>query len=275
MSARTAVLEGRLLSKRYAGVEALREVSLAVHPGEVTCLLGDNGAGKSTLIKIISGVHQQDEGELLIDGEPVRLRSPRDARARGIATAYQNLATMPLMSIWRNFFLGAEPIRRAGPLRLLDAGACRRIVRAELLKVGLDVRDPDQAVGTLSGGERQAVAIARALHFGARALILDEPTSALGVKQTSNVLRFIANARDNGVGVVFVTHNPHHAYPVGDRFAVLSRGRLIGSWRRGEISRADLADAMSGGAELAELTGSLRRADPATDPVDPTDSMED
>ncbi|HEU5474345.1 MAG TPA: ATP-binding cassette domain-containing protein [Actinophytocola sp.] len=256
------LLEGRGLSKRYGSVHALSDVSVAVGGGQVTCVLGDNGAGKSTFIKVLSGVHPQDEGELLVDGRPVRFGSPGDARAHGIATAFQNLATMPLMSIWRNFFLGAEPTRRFGPLRLLDAATCRRVCRTELAKIGLAVRDPDQTVGTLSGGERQAVAISRALYFGARVLILDEPTSALGVKQTAAVLRFIAAARDRGAGVVFVTHNPQHAYPIGDRFVVLNRGRLMGSWSREQISREELTSAMAGGVEFEELTRPLRSPPP-------------
>ncbi len=246
MSMPEVFLEGRGLTKYYGGVLALSDVSVALPRGQITCLLGDNGAGKSTFIKIVSGVHEQDVGDLFIDGSPVRLRSPRDARAHGIAVAHQHLATMPLMSIWRNFFLGAEPTRWAGPLRLLDVRAAQRIARAEMLKIGLDIRDPDQPAGTLSGGERQAVAISRALYFGARALILDEPTSALGVKQAAMVLRFVVNARDRGTGIVFVTHNPNHAYSIGDRFVVLNRGRLVGSWDRGQISKEELTDAMSG-----------------------------
>jgi simple sugar transport system ATP-binding protein len=266
MTGPAPLLEGRGLSKRYGSIEALSDVSVSVHGGQVTCVLGDNGAGKSTFIKVLSGVHPQDEGELRVEGRPVRFASPRDARDHGIATAFQNLATMPLMSIWRNFFLGVEPTRRYGPLRLLDVEASRRVCRAELLKIGLDVRDPDQPVGTLSGGERQAVAISRALYFGARVLILDEPTSALGVKQTAAVLRFVAAARDRGAGVVFVTHNPHHAYPIGDRFVVLNRGRLMGSWTREQITRAELTSAMAGGVEFEELTRHLQpRPSPVTD----------
>ena len=181
-------------------------------------------AGKSTFIKILSGVYVHDEGELLV--EETRFNSPRAAKERGIATVFQDLATVPLMSIWRNFFLGSEPTVGLGPLRRLDIRAAKKVMREELEKMGIDVRDPDQPVGTLSGGERQAVAIARALHFGAKVLILDEPTSALGVKQSGIVLRYIAAARDRGVGVIFISHNPHHAYPVGDHFVILNRGRL-------------------------------------------------
>jgi simple sugar transport system ATP-binding protein len=189
----------------------------------------------------------------------VTFGSPRDARDRGIATVYQDLATVPLMSLWRNFFLGSEPTVGAGPLRRIDVRSAKRIVHEEMRKMGIDVRDPDQPVGTLSGGERQAVSIARAVYFGAKVLILDEPTSALGVKQSGVVLKYIVQARERGLGVIFITHNPHHAYPVGDRFFVLNRGRLMGDWARDEISRDDLVQTMAGGAELDQLTHELER----------------
>jgi simple sugar transport system ATP-binding protein len=163
------------------------------------------------------------------------------------------------MSIWRNFFLGSEPVKTVGLIKLVDVKGAQRTMREEMAKMGIDVRDPDQPVGTLSGGERQAVAISRAIYFGAKVLILDEPTSALGVKQSGIVLRYIAQARDRGVGVIFITHNPHHAYPVGDRFVVLNRGKLLGKWERGEISRDELVKMMAGGAELDELTHELQQ----------------
>jgi simple sugar transport system ATP-binding protein len=251
------LLEAEGIEKLYGNVVALRDISTHVDAGEVTCILGDNGAGKSSLIKILSGVHRPDAGRLLVDGEPVEFASPRDARACGIATVYQDLAMVPLMSIWRNFFLGAEPQRRFGPFRSLDAAGARRIVRSELAEMGIDVRDPDQPVGTLSGGERQSVAIARAVHFGARVLILDEPTSALGVKQAGVVLKYVLQARDRGVAVIFITHNPHHAYPVGDRFVILNRGRSLGSFDKTQIDRDELIRLMAGGAELAQLEHEL------------------
>jgi simple sugar transport system ATP-binding protein len=255
----TALLEVQSIGKYFGNVIALKDVSTAVNAGEVTCILGDNGAGKSTLIKILSGVHQHDEGELLIDGEPTRFGSPRGAKEAGIATVFQDLATVPLMAIWRNFFLGSEPTKGAGPLRRIDIGTAKSVMREEMAKMGIDVRDPDQMVGTLSGGERQAVAIARAVYFGAKLLILDEPTSALGVKQSGVVLRYIVQARDRGLGVIFITHNPHHAWPVGDRFVVLNRGRMLGAWNKGEISRDELVKMMAGGAELEQLTHELER----------------
>jgi simple sugar transport system ATP-binding protein len=254
------LLEVRNVSKYFGNVIALKDVSASVAAGEVTCVLGDNGAGKSTFIKILSGVHRHDEGELLVEGRPARFSSPRAAREAGIATVYQDLATVPLMSLWRNFFLGSEPTVGVGPLRRMDVRKAKRIMREEMAKMGIDVRDPDQPVGTLSGGERQAVSIARAVYFGAKVLILDEPTSALGVKQSGIVLRYVVQARERGVGVIFITHNPHHAFPVGDRFVILNRGRVMGSWARGEMTRDQLVQKMAGGAELEELTHELERA---------------
>jgi simple sugar transport system ATP-binding protein len=253
------LLEVRNVSKFFGNVIALKDVSVAVSSGEVACVLGDNGAGKSTFIKILSGVHVHDEGELLVEGEPTHFHSPREARERGIATVYQDLATVPLMSVWRNFFLGSEPTKGSGPFKRLDVKFAKDTMREEMRKMGIDVRDPDQPVGTLSGGERQAVSIARAVYFGAKVLILDEPTAALGVKQSGVVLRYVAQARDRGLGVIFITHNPHHAFPVGDRFVILNRGRLMGSWAKGEITRDELVLKMSGGAELEALAHELAR----------------
>jgi len=257
MTAAAHLLEAEAISKYYGNIVALKEVSTHVDVGEVTCILGDNGAGKSSFIKILSGSHRHDAGRLLVDGEEVHFASPRDARAKGIATVYQDLAMVPLMSIWRNFFLGAEPRKGIGPLRWFDAATAKRIVRKELSEMGIDIRDPDQPVGTLSGGERQSVAIARAVYFGARVLILDEPTSALGVKQAGMVLKYVLQARDRGVAVIFITHNPHHAYPVGDRFVILNRGQRLGTYAKNEIDRQELVRLMAGGRELAELEHEL------------------
>jgi simple sugar transport system ATP-binding protein len=241
--------------KRYGSIIALTGITLEVSGSEVTCVLGDNGAGKSTLIKIIAGLHQHDEGSYEVEGEPVRFDSPREALSRGIATVYQDLAVVPLMPVWRNFFLGNE-IRR-GPA--MDLAAMRRTAKQELLDMGIDLRDVDQPIGTLSGGERQCVAIARAVHFGAKVLILDEPTAALGVKQAGVVLRYIVQAKERGIAVIFITHNPHHAYPVGDRFLLLNRGRSIGYFAKDEISLSELIGLMAGGAELEQLTHELQQ----------------
>ena len=221
-------------------------------------MLGDNGAGKSTLIKILSGVHTPDKGTLLVEGEEVKFSGPRDARSLGIATVFQDLATVPLMSVWRNFFLGNEPTRGRGPLQRLDIKQAHKIMHEEMAKMGIDVRDPNQTVGTLSGGERQALAISRAVYFGAKLLILDEPTSALGVRQSGIVLKYIVQARTMGRGVIFITHNPHHAYPVGDRFVLLRRGKMLGSYAKAETSLEQLTSLMAGGAELEALSHELQ-----------------
>ncbi len=233
---------------------------MSLQPGEVMCLLGDNGAGKSTLIKILSGVHRPDKGEYLVEGKQVHFSSPRDALEYGIATVYQDLAMIPLMSITRNFFLGSEPTRGRGPFRRFDVRRANKIAREELHQIGIDVRDPDQPVGTLSGGERQSVAIARAIHFGAKVLILDEPTSALGVKQAGTVLRFVSQARLRGIAVILITHNPHHAYPIGDRFTILKRGRTQGTFTKAELPREEMIHMMSGGEELEKLEHELRES---------------
>jgi simple sugar transport system ATP-binding protein len=251
------LLEFDQVSKYFGNVVALKDVSLNVKAGEVTCILGDNGAGKSTLIKILSGVHQPDEGTFRLDGAPVTFGSPREARHAGVATVYQDLAMVPLMSIWRNFFLGEEPTKGWGPARRFDIARAKKMAREQLKLMGIDVRDPDQPVGTLSGGERQAVAIARAIYFGARVLILDEPTSALGVKQAGVVLRYIVQSAQRGVGVIFITHNPHHAHPVGDHFVLLNRGRVIGDHAKADVTREQLVREMAGGAELEALTHEL------------------
>jgi simple sugar transport system ATP-binding protein len=245
----TTLVEMRDIGKRYGTVVALRGMSTSVRAAEVTCVLGDNGAGKSTFIKIISGVHQHTDGEMRVDGSPRRFSSPREALDAGIATVYQDLAVVALMPVWRNFFLGSE--LRRGPL--LDIGRMKRITRDALAQMGIELRDVDQPVGTLSGGERQCVAIARAVHFGARVLILDEPTAALGVKQSGVVLRYIAAARGRGLGVVFITHNPHHAWLVGDRFVVLTRGVAVCDKEKSELKLDELIGLMSGGAELDAL----------------------
>jgi len=256
------LLEVRNLTKQYGNVQALQGVSMVVRPGEVTCVLGDNGAGKSTLIKMLSGVARPDHGEYLIGGRPVSLSGPRAALDRGIATVFQDLAMIPLLSITRNFFLGNEPTKGRGPLQRFDRRAAARVTREQLARMGIAIRDPHQPVGTLSGGERQSIAIARAVYFGAKVLILDEPTSALGVKQAGVVLRYIVRAREEGVGVIFITHNPHHAYPVGDQFVILNRGRCIGSYAHADITREELVQAMSGGRELEELSHELELLTP-------------
>ena len=264
--AATPLIDVQDISKQFGSVIALSGVSMAVWPGEVHCLLGDNGAGKSTLIKTLSGVHAPSGGQIVIEGTPVVMTGPRDALDRGIATVFQDLAMIPLMSITRNFFMGRELTKGSGPARRFDIDTANRIAREEMRKIGIDVRDPTQAVGTLSGGERQCVAIARAVYFGAKVLILDEPTSALGVKQASVVLKYVAQARARGLGVIFITHNVHHAWAVGDKFTVLNRGKTLGTHTKTSITREELLNMMAGGKELEQLSAELdefSRADQA------------
>ena len=256
-SALQPVVEVRDIKKHYGSVIALSGVSMTVGKGEVLCLLGDNGAGKSTLIKTLSGVVQPSQGEILVGGKPAHFNSPRDALDAGIATVYQDLAMIPLMSITRNFFMGREPSRGLWPFRNIDFNVCNSVTREEMAKIGIDIRDPNQAVGTLSGGERQCVAIARAVYFGAKVLILDEPTSALGVAQTSMVLRYINQVQQKGLGVIFITHNVRHAYAVGNRFTVLNRGRTLGTYAKDEIAIEALQNLMAGGKELQALSSEL------------------
>ena len=251
------ILEVRNVTKMFGSIIALSEVSCRVYPGEVTCLLGDNGAGKSTLIKILCGVHQPTDGDYFFEGQPVTFTSPREALNQGIATVYQDLSLIPLMPIWRNFFLGVEPEKRLGPFKWYDIAFAKRTVREEMSKMGIDIRDPDQPVGTMSGGERQSIAISRAVYFGAKVLILDEPTAALGVKQAGIVLHYIVKAKRQGLGVVFITHNPNHAYPVGDHFVILRRGRVLADYRKDEVTQQELINLMAGGEDLVKLQQEL------------------
>jgi len=260
------MLEVRNVTKMFGSIIALSEVSCRVYPGEVTCLLGDNGAGKSTLIKVLCGVHQPTDGDYFFEGERVTFNSPREALNAGIATVYQDLALIPLMPIWRNFFLGSEPESGFGPFKSYDIEFAKRTVREEMGKMGIDIRDPDQPVGTMSGGERQSIAISRAVYFGAKVLILDEPTAALGVKQAGIVLHYIVKAKRQGLGVIFITHNPNHAYPVGDHFVILRRGRILADYRKDEVTQQELINLMAGGEDLVKLQQEL--ADLLEEPVE-------
>jgi len=248
------------VGKTYGAIRALKGINLTVNAGEVTCVLGDNGAGKSTLIKIISGLHPHNEGTMKVDGQEVHFTSPRDSLAHGIATVYQDLAVVSLMEVWRNFFLGSELTGSKAPFAPLKVNEMKEIADSELRKMGIVVKDINQPIGNLSGGQRQCVAIARAVYFGARVLILDEPTAALGVKQSGVVLKYTAAARDAGLGVVFITHNPHHAYLVGNHFVILKLGQAVLDKKRSEVGLDELTRQMAGGDELAELSHELQQS---------------
>jgi len=252
------ILELVGVSKFFGGVKALSNVSLSLGAGEVLCLLGDNGAGKSTLIKIMSGVFLTSAGELRVDGRPVKFNGPRDAQTYGISAVHQEVDAFPLMSVARNFVLGHEPVEGRWPWRRMNKRRAEEIALEQLRRMGIRrVASAKQLVGTLSGGERQALAISRALYYGARILILDEPTSALGVKEASVVLRLVQQARADGVAIVFITHNAHHALRVGDRFVVLIHGEVAAEFARGERSREEVLNLMAGGEELELLEEQL------------------
>ncbi|MGL4488559.1 MAG: ATP-binding cassette domain-containing protein [Rhizobiaceae bacterium] len=252
------IIELRNVNKSFGPIEVLNNISLQVKAGEVLCLLGDNGAGKSTLIKILSGVYTPSSGDITMDGEPIAFKNPRDASDRGIATVHQFGGTFPLMSIGRSFFVGVEPTKGWGPFKVFDRKKANEIAVKAVQDFGITrIDDGDRLVGGLSGGERQSLAIARAVYFGARVLILDEPTAALGVKQAAHVLRIVNEAKKRGLAVIFITHQVMHAMAVGDHFAVLIRGSVAADFRKGERSREEITDLMAGGETMATLEAEL------------------
>jgi simple sugar transport system ATP-binding protein len=224
------VLRLENLRKYFGGVHALKRASLTLREGEVVALLGDNGAGKSTLIKTISGVHRLDSGKVFVRGQPVTIRSARDAIELGIETIHQDTSLAPDLSISRNLFLGREPVKFGflGVFAPMDFGRLSEAATALLRRVGITKKlDANTSVRTLSGGERQSIAISRAMQFAAKVIILDEPTNNLGVEETRGVLRFVKEVRDAGHSVLFITHNIHHVFQVADRIVVMRRGEIV------------------------------------------------
>ncbi|NTJ68646.1 sugar ABC transporter ATP-binding protein [Agrobacterium rhizogenes] len=254
----TPILKLRNICKSFGPIDVLTDISLDIRPGEVLCLLGDNGAGKSTLIKTLSGVYRPNSGTIEMDGKPIEFTGPRDASSHGIATVHQFGGTFPLMSIGRSFFVGVEPTKGWGPFKIFDRRRANEIAVKAIRDFGITrIDDGDRLVGGLSGGERQSLAIARAVHFGAKVLILDEPTAALGVKQATHVLRIVNEAKRRGLAVVFITHQVMHAMAVGDHFAVLIRGAIAADFRKGEKTREEITDLMAGGETMAELEAQI------------------
>ncbi len=255
---KTPILALKNVNKSFGPIEVLNDISLEVRPGEVLCLLGDNGAGKSTLIKILSGVYRITSGHLEMDGKPVNFTNPRQASEMGIATVHQFGGTFPLMSIGRSFFVGIEPTKGWGPFKIFDRQKANEVAVKAVRDFGITRIDSgDRLVGGLSGGERQSLAIARAVHFGARVLILDEPTAALGVKQASHVLRIVNEAKKRGLAVIFITHQVMHAMAVGDHFAVLIRGAIAADFSKGQKTREEITDLMAGGETMAALEAEI------------------
>lgn len=237
------------ITKKFGTICALKDVSFGVDKGEVRALLGDNGAGKSTLIKVLMGIHQPTDGKIYFEGRPVNIHSPKEAREIGIEAVYQDLALVNLMSITRNFFLGREIVRNIGPLRFMDLKKMAAICRTSLHDIGIEIRSATERVGSLSGGERQSIAIGRGVYFGAKVLILDEPTSALSVAETRKVLSYIENARERQLATIFITHNVHHVYMVADSYTIIRQGHNVGTYRKGELSEEDIADLITGDRE--------------------------
>ena len=245
----TPVVRMEGIVKRFGTITALDDVDFTVQKQQVMALLGDNGAGKSTLIKILTGVYTPNKGQIYFEGQPVQIRSPRAARAMGIETVYQDLALINLMSITRNFFLGRELARKIGPINWLNMREMNDLTRSSLRDIGIEIRSPTDKVGRLSGGERQSIAIGRTLYFGAKLLILDEPTSALSVAETRKVLTYTLNAKERGLSVIFITHNIHHVYQVADAYTILRHGKVVGTYTKGELTQDDIADLITGARE--------------------------
>jgi simple sugar transport system ATP-binding protein len=255
-------VELRGVTVRHGNVPALSRLNAVLPGGQITCVLGENGSGKSTLVSVLSGLRRHDEGELRLDGRPVRFRSPAQARAAGIATVWEDLAVAPLLSVWRNFFLGAEPTLGVWPLRRLDVGRAREITQREMARVGVPGLDPDQPASALQAGERQSLAVARALYFGARALIIDEPTAPMTMARQTLFGQAILAARAQGLAVVVVTNNPRYAHLIGDRYLLLAGGQLAGSLTREDVDADVLTALMAGGEELGTLTDALTALHP-------------
>ena len=258
----TPSVELRGVTVRHGTVPALNRVSATILPGQITCVLGENGSGKSTLVSLLSGLRRHDEGTLLVDGVPVRFRSPRQARELGIATVWQDLAVAPLLSVWRNFFLGAEPTRGVWPLRRLDVDGARETTLRAMARVGVTGLDPDQPASALQAGERQSLAVARALHFGARALLIDEPSTPITVARQTLFGQAVLAARAQGLAVVVVTNNPRYAHLIGDRFLLLAHGHVAGNLTRDDVDADVLTALMAGGEQLNTLTDALTALHP-------------
>ena len=247
------------LVKKFGIFTALDSINVEIYPNEIHALLGDNGAGKSTLIKILSGIYPSTSGEILIDDKVVNFRNPHDASLEGIGTVYQDLALVPSMSLSRNFFMGRELTKGPKSLGVLNKTAMNKIAKEEMIKIGINVRDAEQSVDTMSGGQRQTLAIARAIYFGAKILILDEPTSALGQKQQLEVLKTIMRVRALGnITIIFISHNEVHSRLIADRYTFLSLGKIIGGGTKEEMKGSNIRELMAGGTKLSDMEEEIR-----------------
>jgi len=234
--------------KKYFGkVCALDNVTVDIHEGEILGLLGDNGAGKTTLVKIISGVLSPDGGTIYLNKKPVKFNSPVDARKMGIDTVEQNLSLVNIMDISRNFFLAREPFKKTGPIKVLDKRKMDMECRKAVEEVGVRVRSTEDMVSTLSGGERQSIAIGRAFHFGCRILLLDEPLAALSIKESRKVHEMIIKMKKSGATIVYITHNVYHVYPIADRFVLLDKGKKLAEAEKEEVTPEEIMETIATG----------------------------
>lgn len=234
--------EMRNIHKWYGKVHAVDGASLTINKGEILGLLGDNGAGKTTLIKVLSGYHRPNDGEVFIEGKKVRINSPKEATALGIETVYQEQALVDSMSVARNFFMGREPVKWAGFLDKQKMNECMIPLHA----MGLSIKSPDILVKSLSGGEKQGSALSRAMHFKAKLVILDEPTRALAVKEISNVMDFVNKLKEANIGVIFITHTLSQVHSIADRFVVMDKGKIVKEIKRDEVSLDELTEVLMG-----------------------------
>ena len=240
------ILEGRNITKMYGGVEALRSITFTLPRNEVVALLGDNGAGKSTLIKILSGAIAPTSGQIFLDGKQVELSNTRQAKELGIETVYQDLALVDCLSIEKNIYLGKEIVRKYLGLEVLQNRAMKKGALKFLADVGINIDDPNRIVEELSGGQRHAVAISKGAFWTNKILILDEPTAALGVKETGRILNMILELKKKGLSIVFITHNMEHAFLVADRFFVLRVGEKVGERLKGETNPEEIVKMITG-----------------------------
>jgi len=253
INSKEIILEGKHIWKRFGAIQALKDVSFKLYKKEVLGLVGDNGAGKSTLVKIITGIYPPDKGEIYFEGKKVRFSSPLEARRAGIETVYQDLALIDLMDIYRNFFLGREITKGKGPFKILDIKKMKEECMSVFSQLGIGIRSPDEIVSFLSGGEKQSISIGRSIYFGVKVLILDEPTMALSIKESRKVLELVEKIRQQGLSVIFITHNIYHVYSIADRFMILNRGVKLGEFYKEDVTPEDISEIIASGEISEEL----------------------
>lgn len=247
MNTNETMLKVENLSKSFGAVNALHDVSFEVGKSEIVGLVGDNGAGKSTLVNLLMGVYQPDSGTIYFEGKPVKFNSPRESRSIGIEPVYQHTAIVELMNLWRNFYLGHEIVKKAGPFKILDHKKMSEECLEVMWDIGVHVRSGDEGVDFLSGGERQSLCIGRCMKFGAKLLLLDEPTTALSIKETRKVLDFAESVRDRGMSEIIVDHNIYHIFPIVDKFIIMDRGTMVAELKKEDVTADEVIKIITSG----------------------------